>query len=73
MSLTEQKIFWEKEKILITSIFFFFHNVFQTSLSSGSLKVRFCGQVKENGSIIRFTTLVFHEKNVLQHLLLGFV
>ena len=38
------KTLWEKKKMLETSIFFFFHYVFKSLLSSGLLKLTFCGK-----------------------------
>ena len=38
------KTFWEKKKMLVTSIFSFSHNVCKKLLSQGCLKSGFCGK-----------------------------
>ena len=38
------EILQEKEKMLVTSIFSFYHNVFKRLLSKGHLKLELCGK-----------------------------
>ena len=38
-----KKTLWEKEKLLVTSIFSFSHNVFKRLVSQGHQKVSLCG------------------------------
>ena len=44
LSLIEEKILWEKKKMLVTSIFSIFYNAFKRLLSQGHYKSRLCGK-----------------------------
>ena len=51
-SLNRQKTLWVKEKLLVTSNFFFPHSFFKRSVSQGRQKVSLCG----NGFILYHST-----------------
>ena len=43
-ALERAKTLWEKEKMLVTSIFSFYHNISKKASYTGSLKSGLCGQ-----------------------------
>ena len=63
------KTLWEKEKMLVTSIFSFSLNVFKRLFTQGRLKSGWFG--KELKEEILVTSIVFFSHNIFEHFFVG--